>query len=238
MAVLLDHVRLLPERVAPEEVVTLTGPWKSRLGHVLAVRRPAHNNIVTVPATETTTEPTTGQSTGPVTEPKAAKTAAPSARTAVLVLAIHALLSVGWAVFAGIPDTSWYDFPFGIIMFVNYFFINSLITVSTGVAYGLQAYSTAQVPPGRSALSRTALIRQIILFFTLAVLWPIRFPAPVRTRYDDPWLLMIWYPLVGWACVNNALIAAGQCIVLYNLGGTDGSDTQSTDQETQPLLAA
>lgn len=79
---------------------------------------------------------------------------------------------------------------------------------------------------------------QVILFLVLAVLWPIRFPGPVRYRYADPWLVMEWYPLVGWECVINAVVAVGQCVVLYNFKGTSGSETQSASQETQPLLGA
>lgn len=123
-------------------------------------------------------------------------------------------------------------------MFINYAFINPLFTIATGVAYGLQASATG-APQDRTALSRMTIVLQIIVFLALAVLWPVRLRLPQNRKSDDDlpvWLVYGWYPLVGWPCVNSALIAVGQCIVLYAVGGTARSRAQSVSRETEPLL--
>lgn len=153
-----------------------------------------------------------------------------------MLLGLHAALCAFWAVLAGKPTKDWLDLPFVVIMSINNVCINPLITIATGVAYGLQA-SAAGATQNRTALSRTTLVLQIIVFLALAVLWPFRFRFTQYRRYSSPWLVVDWYPLVGWPCVNNALIAVGQCIVLYAVDGTARSGAHSMSRETQPLLA-
>lgn len=159
-----------------------------------------------------------------------------SARTAIILLGLHAVLCAFWAVLAGKPTRDWLDLPFVTIMGINYMFINPLITIATGAAHGLQA-SEAGMTQDRTALSQTTLVLQIIVFSALAVSWPFRFRLPENLRGPELWLVYDWYPHVGWPCVNNALIAAGQCLVLYAVGGTARSGEQLTSRETQPLLA-
>lgn len=122
-------------------------------------------------------------------------------------------------------------------MGINYAFINPLFTIATGVAFGLQASATGATQ-NRTALSRMTLVLQIIVFLALAVLWPVRFRLPEYLKGPSSWVVLDWYPLVGWACVNNALIAVGQCIVLHAADGTARSEAQLMSRETQPLLAA
>ncbi|KAG6364217.1 hypothetical protein INS49_005815 [Diaporthe citri] len=160
----------------------------------------------------------------------------PSARTAVILVALHAALCVFWAILAGNPSKDWLDLPFVVTMSINYAVINPLFTIATGVAYGLQA-SAAGATQGRTALSRTTLVLQIIIFSALALLWPVRFRLPENLKGSSLWLVYDWYPLVGWACVNNALIAVGQCIVLRAVDGAARSGAQLMSRETQPLLA-
>lgn len=160
----------------------------------------------------------------------------PSATTAILLIELHAVLCAFWAALAGTPRDDWLDLPFVTIMGINYAIINPLFTIATGVACGLQA-SAAGATQGRTALSRTTLVPQIILYLALAVLWPVRFRLPQNLKESELWLVYDWYPLVGWPCVNNALIAAGQCIVLHAVGGTARSGAQVMSEETEPLLA-
>lgn len=155
---------------------------------------------------------------------------------AVTLLALHAALCIFWAILAGKPRKDWLDLPFVVIMSINYAGINPLITIATGIAYWLQA-SVTGASQTRSALSRMTLVLQIITFSALAVLWPVRFRLPQRLKGTSLWLLLDWYPLVGWPCVNNALIAVGQCIVLHAVDGTARSGVPSMSRETQPLLA-
>lgn len=175
----------------------------------------------------------TDQTTDPTAGPTSTDRASPSAGTVITLLALHALLSVFWAVLAGKPSKDWLDLPFVVIMGINFAFINPLITIGTLAAYGLQAIETVATEK-RTALSRSALVLQIIVFLALAVLWPFRFGLPQDLRESGS---VEWYPLVGWACVNNALVALGQCIVLYAVHGTTHEGEESMRRETQPLLA-
>lgn len=159
----------------------------------------------------------------------------PSGGTAFVLVVVHASLCILWAILAGKPTRDWLDLPFVVIMGINLACINPLFTVATIVAYGLQAGATV-APQDRNALSRTTVVLQIIVFSALAVLWPLRLTLPQYLK-GNLWVVYDWYPLVGWPCVNNALIAVGQCIVLYNFDGTARSEAQLTSGETEPLLA-
>jgi hypothetical protein len=68
------------------------------------------------------------------------------------------------------------------------------------------------------------------------VSWPFRFRVP-RNLYlrVDVWWLEVWYPLVGWTCVNNAVIAFGQIIVLYAVFRV--GSVAETGEERQALLS-
>lgn len=160
----------------------------------------------------------------------------PSAKTAIILLVVHAALCVFWAVLAGKPSRDWLDLPFVVIMSINYACINPLVTIATGVAYGLQASATESTQ-GRTALSRRTLVLQIVTFSALAVTWPIRFKMPQNLKSSSLWLVFDWYPLVGWACVNNAIIAVGQCFVLHAAGSRASTGLGVTGQESEPLLA-
>lgn len=198
------------------------------------MRKSAHSNVETDPTAEGMPEETTEQTPDPTADPTSTGKASPSTGTAVVLLALHALLSVFWAVLAGKPSRDWLDLPFIVIMGFNFAIINPMITIATLVAYGLQAIETLATEK-RAALSRSALVLQIIVFLALAVLWPFRFKLPQDLRESDTFE---WYPLVGWACVNNALIALGQSIVLYAVHGTTSDGEQLRRRETQPLLAS
>lgn len=103
------------------------GPIGFRPVLVLAVRGSAQDNLETDPTTsEVTTGPRAEQIAGPMTGPEATGMAYPSTRTAVLLLDLHALLSVSWAVFAGKPSKDWLDLIFPLIMVFNYVCINPL----------------------------------------------------------------------------------------------------------------
>ncbi|KAF2825178.1 hypothetical protein CC86DRAFT_419012 [Ophiobolus disseminans] len=139
----------------------------------------------------------------------------PSNKTAVTLLTLHASLCVFWAILAGHPRDDWADLPFVTIMGINKYWINPIVTVATGVAFALQA-GTAKKRRGPWVLSRTTLLLQVVVFLALAVSWPFRFKVPQNLRSQGNfWLLKEWHPLVGWTCINNAVIAVGQGIVLY-----------------------
>lgn len=154
----------------------------------------------------------------------------------MILLVVHAALCVLWAILAGKPSRDWLDLPFVVIMSINYACINPLVTIATGVAYGLQA-STTGATQGLISLSRRTLVLQIVVFSALAVMWPIRFKIPQNLKGSSLWLVFDWYPLVGWACVNNALIAVGQCLVLHAAGSRASTGSQVMSREIEPLLA-
>jgi hypothetical protein len=106
-------------------------------------------------------------------------------------------------------------------MGVNQYGINPIITIATGVAFILQFNTTADTR-GASAMNRMTLLLPTLIFLALAVSWPFRFKVPQIMRdlfRGDVWLLEEWYPLVGWTCVNNAIIAIGHAVMLYAASG-------------------
>jgi hypothetical protein len=156
----------------------------------------------------------------------------PSNRAAVTLLTLHASLCIFWALFAGTPSRDWLDLHFIAIMGFNQYLINPIITIATGVAFALQARETTRGP---SALNRTASLLQAITFLALAVSWFFRFQVPRNMRDRGfLWLVQVWYPLVGWACINNAVIAIGHAFVLYAASGSGGAP----DGERQALLGS
>lgn len=160
-----------------------------------------------------------------------------STKTAATVLTVHASLCVFWALLAGTPRDDWLDLPFVSIMGVNQYCINPIITVTTIFAFFLQAGTTKDAQ-GPSSSSRTVLLLQAIVFLALAMSWPLRFQVPLnrRTYYRGDWyFLEEWYPLVGWACVNNAVIAIGQGVVLYT-ASTRLDNGAASSGERQPLI--
>lgn len=191
------------------------------LAFLLVVRTGAQTNLQRGPATATTT--TTNDSTFP------------SNKTAVTLLTLHASLCVFWAILAGQPRDDWLDLPFVTIMGINEYCINPLVTIATGVAFALQI-GTAKESQGTSAVNRTTLLPQAVIFLALAVSWPFRFQVPKNLRSQGNWWLVEeWYPLVGWTCINNAVIAIGQGIVLYAASRRADSG-EEPDRERQALL--
>lgn len=186
--------------------------------------------------TEQTAEQTAEQTTEETTDPTTTGWTGPNTRIAVALLALHAALCVFWAILGGKPSKDWSDLPFAVIMSINYAFINPVITVVTGVAFWIQASETGTIQDG-TALSRKTPVLQIMVFLALVVLWPFRLRLPQNLKGSSLWLLFDWYPLVGWACVNNALVVVGQCIVLYAFDGIDRSGARFMSRETQPLLS-
>ena len=93
--------------------------------------------------------------------------------------------------------------------------------------------------PRRSALSPTALALQAVLYLGLAIAWPYRLALPPELRNHGissfDWIYSEWYPMVGWACVNNALLALGQAVVLSVWYYRQGSNACLVEEE-RPLL--
>ncbi|KAH6682330.1 hypothetical protein F5X68DRAFT_25174 [Plectosphaerella plurivora] len=161
-----------------------------------------------------------------------------STKTAATLLTVHASLCIFWALVAGTPTKDWLDLTFVSIMSFNQWCINPIITITTILASILQAGTTKDVQ-GPSALNRTVVLLQATVFLALAVSWPFRFQVPLnlRTPYRDDWYLLAeWYPLVGWACVNNAVIAIGQGVVLY-IASTKLDNGAASLGERQPLIS-
>jgi hypothetical protein len=139
----------------------------------------------------------------------------PSTKTAITLLVTHASLCIFWALLAGQPRDDWLDLPFVTIMGINQYCINPVITITIIFAFVLQAQTASQIQ-GPSTLDLITLVLQIFIFLALAVSWPLRFRVPQNLYLRaDVWWLEAWYPLVGWACVNSAIVAVGQSIVLY-----------------------
>ena len=156
-----------------------------------------------------------------------------SGEIALILLILHAILFLFSLRVGGRPQS----LVFLSITGINADVANPLTTISTAIAFMHQA-STMWMSQGPSVLSKTTLVLQVATFLALAVSWPFRLVLPENLWHlgEQPALLMEWYPWVGWACVNNAVVAIGQATVLYVALRLDGRSTQSAS-ERQVLLA-
>lgn len=149
-----------------------------------------------------------------------------SAKTTIALVFGHAVICIAMALLIGVPSDDWLDLPFVTIMSVNNICINPVITAAEVIAFVLQI-KQSRAAQGLRALDTTTLLLQAAIFFALAILWPFRFTMPERLTYSDGlWLIKEWYPHVGWASVNSAIIGIGQYLVLYagntaTRGGTE-----------------
>jgi len=137
-----------------------------------------------------------------------------SGRTPLILLLIHAALFFIYPPIGGSGD----DYFFFIIAGFDYWIVNPLTTNSIAIALIHQATMTWSYR-GKTALSPAALVLQLVLYLGLAIAWPYRLALPAslwpREGLTLEWICSEWYPVVGWACVNNAVIALGQAVVLF-----------------------
>jgi hypothetical protein len=158
-------------------------------------------------------------------------------KTALFCILLHAAVSIFLAVIAGRPTDDWIDqLIFGIMFFANNYIAIPISTLAIGVAFAYQARESSsrnRDPAGgtsrvgsRGALSTRALALQGIVSLALAVTWPWRFGFPRNLSEGGWWVVAVWYPLVGWACVNSFVAAVGHFFVLYvvtSAGSDDGA---------------
>jgi hypothetical protein len=146
----------------------------------------------------------------------------PTPRTAYTFLALHAALCVLWAYFAGTPTRDWLDLPFVTVMGVNACIVNPFVSLATMYAMKVQI-DTTRSTKGISVLTQSTMGFQALVFLALAISWPLRFKVPKNLSRGMGWEYWVqeWYPLVGWACVNNAIIGIGLGIVAV-CAGSDG----------------
>ncbi|KAF4633686.1 hypothetical protein G7Y89_g4418 [Cudoniella acicularis] len=133
----------------------------------------------------------------------------------VLLWILHVLLFV-LSVAATVGDKGDDLFSvFNIIRNINAGIVNPLFALITAFAFFFQVKVTP--PVGQpNVWSNWTLGLQSFTFLLLAILWPFRLILPPNMWQlgSKPAILMAWYPWVGWACVNNAILAIGQGIML------------------------
>jgi hypothetical protein len=165
--------------------------------------------------------------------------------TALLVL--HAIFAVAFILIAGKPAKYWDNLAFLIIMGFNTAVANPVATILTVIACAFQASrsskfiatSKSSENDSTNALSRKTAVLQMLTFLALAILWPFRVRMPSKlVRPGWEWIVYEWYPNVGWPCVNNAVIAVGQYVVLYILAGGNARGGHSAVGERQALLSS
>lgn len=145
---------------------------------------------------------------------------------------MHLLSFIFFAAVGGRPQ----DTILNIIRNINAAIVNPIFTLLAVVAFFFQASVTW---PARDlgVLSKPTLVLQFATFLLLAVSWPFRLilPSNMWRLGSKPAVLMEWYPWVGWACVNNAVMAIGQGAMLFTVSrGVDGKTRLAG--EAQSLL--
>lgn len=170
-----------------------------------------------------------------------------SGTTAVALILLNAALSGAFALIAGKPAGRLNNIAYLVIMSFCNAIASPFATIITIVAFAFQVNRSSQlVAAGRTsrtrppnALNTQTLALQLVIFLALAISWPFRLNLPSNLGSPEEgweWMLYEWYPMVGWPCVNNAIIAIGQYVVLYIMAGADASGTHSQREERCTLL--
>jgi hypothetical protein len=176
--------------------------------------------------------------------------------TAITLIFLHASISATFAIIAGKPLRQWNNIAFLIIMSANNYIAIPLSTLATLAAFACQANcssstgrntTTSEETPRTifpDALSLRSTALQTALFFALALSWPSRLQLPRRNPRSGEWWWWVvteWYPQVGWACVNNGVIAVGSVLVLY-IGSSDAESLsgggEGLPEERDALLSS
>jgi hypothetical protein len=176
--------------------------------------------------------PESSQDDEPSTPPSSGHSRSKSGITAIALILLHAALSVGFAIMAGKPARQLNNIAFLIIMSANNYIAIPVSTIATLGAFAYQINSSNSKSAGSgtrssNALSTRSLALQGIVFLALAVLWPLRFTLPRNLRAGEWWKVTEWYAQVGWACVNNAVVAVGQFLVVYTVSSADSDGAGS-----------
>ena len=151
------------------------------------------------------------------------------AKVAVTLWVLHVSLFFLSLAAGGRPQ----DLIYNVVRNINACIINPIFSASTVVAFLLQARIngrfTAEQP---HALNKWTLGLQSIVYLLLAISWPFRLKVSPNMRQagPKPFLLMTWYPWVGWACINNAVLAIGQGLMLLSLSRVGPGQIRLTDE--------
>lgn len=132
---------------------------------------------------------------------------------AVLLWILHIVLFTLSVPIGGRPQ----DIVFNIIRNINAAVINPLFTLIAAVSIFIQARAMPAMPDQLMGWSQWTLGLQSLTYLILAISWPFRLILPPNMWQlgSKPALLLEWYPWVGWACVNNAILAIGQGMILF-----------------------
>ena len=180
------------------------------------------------------TTPESSQGNEPTSPPASGEGRSMSGMNATALILLHAALSVGFAVVVGKPARQLNNIAFLIIMSANNYIAIPISTIDTVAAFVYQTRRSGGELTGfgtrsSNAISTHALALQGIIFLALAALWPFRFGLPRNLRAGEWWVVTEWYAQVGWVCVNNAIVAVGQFLVLYTMSNADSDGAGSLD---------
>jgi len=142
---------------------------------------------------------------------------------AVMLWILHTLLFVFVIEMSGgQPNDPWN--LFNMMRGFNAQIINPFFTFIAVTAFFVQVRAMP-VAGDPNVCSKLTLGLQCSTFFLLAISWPFRLIPPYFERgYKVPAKRGPWYRWVGWASVNNAIIAIGQGIMLLLLANRWTSD--------------
>jgi hypothetical protein len=125
-------------------------------------------------------------------------------------------------------DRSWLS---AVYLFTHAYIINPFITF-LAVAALFPQVRELQSSPDLGAISVTGLVMQAFTFAIVAVGWSLRLQLPLSEfRQRD------WYPLVGWATVDNLVFAVVQGMLWWIARRRLGLSQIVESGEAAPLLA-
>ena len=125
------------------------------------------------------------------------------------LLALHATLSLTFALIAGKPLCQTNNLAYLFVMSANACIAIPLSTIALVFAAHHLIIATR--------LSQTSLALQCAIYPALAALWPFRLTLPrnLSCGHGSWWVVTEWYHFVGWAGVNAGVAAVEQYLTLY-----------------------
>ncbi|TQV90106.1 hypothetical protein IF1G_11215 [Cordyceps javanica] len=152
---------------------------------------------------------------------------------AVLLWILHAVLFLLSIPIGGRAE----DIVFNIIRNINAVFINPLFTLIATIAVFTQVRA---MPNQLMGCSHWTLGAQSFTYLILAISWPFRLILPPNMwgPGSKPDQLLQWYRWVGWACVNNAILAIGQGVMLFLSISRVADGHLNLADERRPLIGS
>jgi hypothetical protein len=120
-----------------------------------------------------------------------------------------------------------------LLTYVHCTLVNPVVTILEFVALIAQ-FRQLQSRSHLGALSTNTLAAQAVVFALVALSWLKRITMSVHIRPSNGHQVLVWYQVVGWAAIDNAIFAFSQAVLWWKARQLP----RYLDAENTPLLTA